>query len=356
MQRFLPLFTLLLFYSNLSAQVGGNNVFEFLNFSTSARITAVGGHLITVRDDDVALAYANPAALNEKMHQQLSFNHNIHLAGIGHGYFAYAHHVEKWQTTLHGGIQYLDYGDFQAADENGTINGTFDAAEYAITLGGGRRIAENYTVGVNAKFITSQLESYSSLGLSADAALMYQSDDQPFTFTFLLKNIGTQLTQYRIENPIQEDLPFEIQTGISYRLKYLPLRLSLIYHDLQRWNITYDDPNNPDESTFFLGEEPTIQSDNFFFDNLMRHFVFNGEFLFGKNENFRVRFGYNHQRRQELAVRNLRSLAGFSFGLGLKINRFRVEYGQGIYHLGGSMNHFSISTNLKEFKRKKVKQ
>lgn len=355
MQRFLLLFTSLLLTHLLAAQVGGDNVFEFLNFSPSARITALGGQLITVRDDDVNLAYANPAALNERMHQQLSFNHNIHLAGIGHGYFAYAHHVEKWQTTFHGGIQYLDYGDFQRADENGTIDGTFDAKEYAFTLGGGRRIADNYTIGANLKFISSQLESYQSLGLTADFALMYQADEQPFSFSFLLKNAGTQLTQYRLENPIREDLPFEIQTGIAYRLRYLPLRLSMIYHDLQRWNITYDDPNNPDESTFFLGQEPTVESDNFFFDNLMRHFIFSGEFLFGKNENFRVRFGYNHQRRQELAVRNLRSLAGFSFGLGLKINRFRIEYGQGVYHLGGSMNHFSISTNLREFKgRKKV--
>lgn len=351
MFKYLLLFPFCMIFLISNAQVGGDNVYEFLNFSPSARITALGGHLITVRDDDVALAYANPAALNQQMHQQLTFNHNIHLAGIGHGYAAYAHYIEKWETTFHTGIQYIDYGDFIAADENGAITGDFKAGEYALTLGAGKRIAENYTIGANLKLISSQLEAYNSFGITADIAAMYQAPDKPVSFTFLLKNIGTQLSQYREENSIREDLPFEIQTGISYRLKYLPLRLSLIYHDLQRWNITYDDPNNPDESTFFLGEEPTVEGDNFFFDNLMRHFVFNTEFLFGKKENFRVRLGYNHQRRQELSVSNLRSLTGFSFGVGLKINRFRIEYGQGIYHLGGSMNHFSISTNLQEFKK-----
>lgn len=90
------------------AQVGGDNVFEFLNFAPSARATALGGYALTIRDNDVALAYANPAALNPKMHQQLTFNHNIHLAGIGHGYVGYGHHLDNWATTVHAGIQYLE--------------------------------------------------------------------------------------------------------------------------------------------------------------------------------------------------------------------------------------------------------
>ena len=51
---------------SLFAQVpiGGKNVYEFLNLSPSARVTALGGNLITVKDDDVALAFQNPSALN----------------------------------------------------------------------------------------------------------------------------------------------------------------------------------------------------------------------------------------------------------------------------------------------------
>ncbi|MEL7022041.1 MAG: hypothetical protein AAGK47_10555, partial [Bacteroidota bacterium] len=211
----------------------------------------------------------------------------------------------------------------------------------------------NYSVGFNLKLISSQLESYQSLGLSSDISILYQSDKQPFAFAFVLRNIGGQLSTYRVLNPLRESLPFDIQTSISYRLKYLPLRLSLVYHDLQRWNITYDDPNSPNESIFFFGETPNTSGNNFFFDNLVRHLAFSSEFLFGQNENFRIRLGYNHQRKQELSVNNLRSLAGFSFGIGFKINRFRIEYGQGVYHLGGSMNHFGLTTSLSEFKGKK---
>lgn len=338
------------FSGALLAQIGGDKVYEFLNFSPSARITALGGNLIAIQDDDVALAYANPAALQQAMHGQITFNHNIHLAGINHGYVAYGHHVDKWATTLHGGIQYLSYGEFDATDDIGTVNGTFKAAEYALTLGAGKALTDRYSVGANLKFITSQFESYNSLGLSADVAAMYYHPEKFFGMTFLAKNIGTQLTTYREGN--REDIPFELQVGVSKKLRYLPFRFSVVYQHLQRWNILYDDPNAPDETTFFLGEE-TEDNSNPFLDNLVRHFVFNGEFLFGKKENFRLRVGYNHLRKQELSVTNLRSLAGFSFGFGFKIKRFRIEYGQAVYHLAGSMNHFSISTNLKEFKKGK---
>lgn len=348
-QTLLVILTFLSTYSAAYAQVGGDNVYEFLNFSPSARVTALGGSVIAVQDDDANLAYFNPAALNKAMHGQMAFNHNIHLAGINHGYASYAHYREKWDLTVHGGVQYISYGKFDLADEVGTINGTFKAAEYALTLGAAKALTENYSVGANLKFITSQLESYNSIGLSADFAAMYHNPESRVAFSLVFQNIGTQLTTYSDNN--NEPIPFNMQVGISKKLAYLPFRFSVIYHNLHRWNILYDDPNAPDETTFFLGEDQNTSDGNPFLNNLARHFIVNGEFLFGKTEVVRLRIGYNHFRRAELSVSNLRSLAGFSFGFGIKIKRFRVEYGQAFYHLAGSMNHFSISTNLSEFKR-----
>ena len=341
----LPLF---LGLSNLlNAQVvGGNNVYEFLNLSPSARITALGGNLITVRDDDVNLAFANPASLNPEMHQQLAFNHNFQVADIGGGYAAYGHFVKKWNTTLHGGIQYLSYGKFDATDETGQVTGEFKAAEYAITLGAGRELYERVSVGANLKFITSQFESYNSVGIAGDLAAMFHDTARQFNISLVFRNIGTQLTTYTGGN--REPLPFEMQAGLSKRLNYLPFRFSIIYRYLDRWNITYDDPNSQ-EDIFFFGDN-TATSNNSFLDNFARHFIFNGEFLFGKKDNFRLRLGYNHLQRKELSVKNLRSMAGFSLGAGFKINRFRVEYGRSFVHLGAGLNHFSISTNIKEFK------
>lgn len=332
----------------LQAQVvGGNNVYEFLNLSPSARISALGGNLITVQDDDINLAFSNPAALNPGMHQQLGFSHMFHLADISGGYAAYGHHVGKWNTTLHGGIQYLSYGKFKGTDETGQPTDEFSAAEYAVTLGAGHQLYERVSVGANMKFITSRFESYNSVGIAGDLAAMFHDTARQLNITLVFKNIGAQLTTYSGGN--RQPLPFEMQAGISKRLEYLPFRFSIIYRYLDRWDITYNDPNAQDD-IFFFGDEPAT-SDNSFLDNFSRHFVFNGEFLFGKKDNFRLRLGYNHLQRKEMSINNLRSMAGFSMGVGFKINRFRVEYGRSVAHLGAGLNHFSISTNIKEFRQ-----
>jgi len=341
----------LLFLSFLSltvhAQIGGDNVYEFLNLPASARITALGGSLITVQDSDIALAYSNPAALNKAMHNALTFNQNFHVAGIRNGYVAYGRHIDKWKSTVHVGMQYINYGDFQAADEFGNITGTFTASEYAFTVGAGRELYERMSVGLNLKMVSSQFESYNSFGIASDFSALYKVTDKNFIATLLFKNIGAQLSTY--QSGTKEDLPFEIQLGVSKKLQHLPFRVSITAQHLQQWNLLYDNPNS-EENTFFLGEAVTTNN-NDLIDNLFRHFIFSGEFLFGKAEVVSLRFGYNHFLKQELSINNIRSLAGFSAGLGIKIRRFRFSYGLGVYHIGGSTNHLSIATNLSEFKK-----
>ncbi len=334
--------------STLQAQiVGGQNSFEFLRLPASARLTALGGYQIAVQDDDVNLALSNPAALNPLMHQQVSFSHNFMVTDIAGGYVGYGQYFDKAGITLHGGIQYLNYGDFDATDEIGNVTGDFKAAEYAFTLGAGRKLYERVSVGANLRFITSQLESYTANGIATDLAAMFHDTASQFNISLVIRNLGMQMQTYTDGD--REPLPYESQLGISKQLKHLPFRLSIIYRYLNRWNIRYDDPNSQ-EDTFFFGEEST-NNDRPKFDNFARHFVFNGEFMLGRKENFRIRFGYNHLLRKETEVRNLRSLSGFALGFGLKVKWFRVDFGRSIQHLGAGNTHFSISTNFSEFRK-----
>ena len=141
-----------------AAQLGGQTVYSFLRLPQSARVAGVGGALIAVRDDDAAIAYANPAALNPTMHGQLSFNSQFIAPGVMASYAAYAHHTKK--LTLHGGVQYLDYGKFTTTDPTGATQGSFSAREYAVTVGAARRLNKHYTFGLNERFIGSQMEAY----------------------------------------------------------------------------------------------------------------------------------------------------------------------------------------------------
>ena len=121
---------------NAYTQVGGEHVYEFLNLSSSARVTGLGGHIIAVQDDDdVVLGYNNPAAINPSMHQQLSFNYSFYLADVNSGYFGYGQYLKKWDISLTGSAKFINYGEFQRTNIFGNIEGTFKANETALVLG-----------------------------------------------------------------------------------------------------------------------------------------------------------------------------------------------------------------------------
>ncbi len=330
-------------------QFGGRYLYKFVNLPSSARIAALGGNLITVMDDDVNLAFANPALLNPEMHQQIAFNHSFHFESISHGFAAFGHHAESIATTFYGGVKYIDYGEFQQTDQFFQQLGTFKAKELAATIGAGRMVNERISLGANIKYLTSRLEVYNSAALALDLGATYLDTATNFTFSLVIKNMGTILSTYTGEEGRDEQLPFEIQMGLSKRLRYLPFRFSIIYHNAQQWNLLYDDPN-AEQGTIFIGDSGATGEPSVFLQNFFRHFIFNGEFLIGARENFRLRFGYNNFLRQDMAVPDFGSLAGFSFGVGIKVNRFRIEFGHLVYHIAGGVTHLSVSTNLKEFK------
>ncbi|BDS13738.1 type IX secretion system protein PorQ [Aureispira anguillae] len=334
------------------AQIGGNSTYEFLRIPNSARITALGGSLITVRDADLNLAYHNPAALNPSMHRRIAFNQSAYMGGVTHGYLAYGHYIDqgKVPVMVHAGLQYISYGKFQNRDVTGTYTGETSAAEYAINIGAGYQISKFLSVGANAKTILSYLGSYNSTGMAFDAAAMFSDTAKKISLTVAFKNMGTQFSTYA-RNGNMEPLPFDLQIGFAHRLKYIPLRFSVIMHNIQQWGIVYDDPSQQDNQVLLTGNEDQ-QTDNSAIkvvDDIFRHFIFNMELLFGKKgkpEVFRVAVGYNHMRRGELLSANLSDIAGFSFGCGLRIKQFQLDYGFGGYHFAGSAHHFSLAVNL----------
>jgi hypothetical protein len=334
--------------SVLSGQIGGKNAYEFLSLPGSARITALGGHLIGVHDEDVSLALGNPATLNDLMNNRVSFAHNFNFAGIQNGYVSYGRTLKKWGINTHYGVQYINYGDFTAADIYGNINSSFSAKETAFVIGASRKIADRISVGANLKGVFSNLESYSSTGVVMDIGLNYAPDSSNYIVSFVVKNLGTELTTYTGTN---FGTPLDVQIGITKKLKYLPFRFSIIGHQLHRLNVRYDDPNQI-ATTDIFGELPKENKLADAVDNVFRHIIFNGEFLLGKNQNLRLRGGYNHLRRKELSLTSFRSLAGFSLGFGIKINAFKLDYGVGYHHVAGATNHMTISTDLGKFFKK----
>lgn len=337
----------------LWAQRGGERVFEFIHLSTSARATALGGSQIAAWNNDYGLVGGNPALLSEAMSGTFIFQHNFHFAGIDNGFAGYAKHFAGLKSTLHGGIHYLSYGQFTSADDMGNVEGEFKANEIAINAGISRPLNERMQAGFLMRFVQSSLESYKSSGLVMDAGISYQSQDGLNHYAFVVRGAGIQFTRYYPDDE-KGKMPVDVQIGLSKRLAYVPFRLSVLLHDINRWDLRYNSPLDENTGLGF-GEEQPREPRKFgeSVDNVFRHLTFGGEFLIGKEEKLMLRLGYHHQRRKELSVVNLRSLSGFSAGVGINLKVFVLDYGFAVYHQAGSTKHLGLRVHLEQLMKKK---
>lgn len=331
------------------AQVGGTNTYNFLKLPLSARVAALGGNLICVKDGDINLASDNPSLLDSSMDNKLASNYVNYFTDVNYANVLYAKHYKK-TGTFSAGFNYINYGQFTQADDNGTVTGEFKAGDYAFNMGYGRALDSSFSVGGTLKTIYSAYSTYSSAGSALDLAATYYKQKKRLTVAAVIKNIGWQWKPYVRGN--REPLPFEIQLGLSKKLKHAPFRFSITAQHLEKWNLTYEDPANPSVTVDALTKEVKQKSKlQKFSGKTMRHVVLGTEFLLTKN--FNIRVGYNYQRRQELKVETTPGAAGFSFGFGLKISKFQFSYGRAVYHLAGPSNHLSIGANLSDFYSKK---
>jgi len=338
---FISLILLLGFKSGLS-QVGGRYTYDFLNLTNSARVASLGGKVISIPDNDLNLAFHNPSMLTPEMDQMMVLNYVNYFSDIRYGYFSYSKNYTQI-GSLAAGIHYINYGDFIAADETGSITGNFSAAEYSLNLIYSRSIDSLFRVGVNFKPVLSTLERYTSFGLTFDLGINYTSQQGYFSAGLVVRNIGLQLKAYNNGN--HEPLPFEIQFGASQKLKHAPFRFIFTAQHLERYKISPEKTANSQTPIYDSEQEKSgIEK---FGDEMMRHFLFGLEF--NPLDAFTLRFGYNYQRRQELQIPTKVSTVGFSWGFGLNLQKFQLSYGRATYHLSGASNHFSLAIKLKEF-------
>ena len=342
MQRLLLFF---LFMPGLAkAQLGGSYTYQYLQLPVSARSAALGTWNVSTADEDLSMAWYNPAVLNDSMHNRLHINHALRAGNVNSGLVAYGRKLDDRPVNTWAGLMYNTYGQMPAFDETGQQTGTFSASEFAL-VSGISYTAGNLRYGTNIRLLFGQLENYHSLGLAMDIGAHYHLDEKRLDAGLVLRNIGAQLTSYTPSG--REELPFEIQAGISKKLAYLPLRITLTGHNLERFDIRYDDPSNASATIFQLDSNQAEKT--YFGDKLLRHLVLSGEFYFGRN--FRARVGYDYMQQKEMVLTTYRGLTGFSLGFGFQINKYAVDYGYEIASVSGGNHFLTISADLDEFLR-----
>lgn len=305
---------------------GGQRVFSFLDLPTHARVAALGGQVATATSPDGSYHLNNPALADSTPTNQLSISLMPYLAAAKYYTLQYGLPVKSKGSGPNGeprrsgwamGLQYLSYGQFELTDPVGNSLGTFTANDYALSLTHARTEG-NFTLGATIKAVGSSIETYSAFGILADLGGVWRHPKKDLTFGLVAKNVGYLVKNY---GPIDADLPFDLQAGVTVKPRHAPIRLTVTAHHLQRFDISYNDPNlnirydlsgNPIPRTVGVGEK------------IARHLNVGAELLVHRNVHLLV--GYNHQKRAEGKLTTGGGGAGISFGASVQARGFQLTY------------------------------
>ncbi len=310
--------------TNVSAQIGSETVFGFLNVPGSARTAALGGDHVALHEGGTALFQINPAYLNKNNHKELSLSYLNHFSDIYLGSAGFAWHLERI-GTLATGIRFVNYGDFTRTDSEGRELGSFSSYDFSWTAAYSRTLFNNLRAGIGAQFIVSSYDQYRSSALALSGGIYYSFNNEYTHAGVSFRNWGTQITRF---DDTREDLPFSLMAGISHRLQHLPLRFNLSIHSLDRWNLpVFDDDTDPA-----------------FSDNLLRRARFGIEFLF--SEHFNLRLGYDHLKSEELKTDRRIDLSGASIGLGIVVRNIHIDISRTSYSETGGLIQLNLGTRF----------
>lgn len=303
---------ILIIFSLLTISGFSQTPYDFLRMDFSARSAALGGSFVTNVDDPNVIFY-NPAGVCFTENNTISFGYIKHLLDVNSGSISLAPELPKI-GKVGIGIQFVNYGSFDQKDEFGNILGTFSSNQLAATFNYSRMINSTLAYGGNFKLIYSNIGEYNSSAIALDLGITYYDSSNRFGIGFSMLNIGTQLKSYV---NTREDLPFEIRAGITKKLEHLPARFTF---DFLKLNNTQDG--------FFSG---------------LKNFAVGIELLLSKS--FNARIGYNNQRKQDLKLGTSSGLLGYNAGIGIIIDKYRLDYGISLLGKIGEMHRINFYLN-----------
>lgn len=318
-----------------------NSSYNSLNLNNSSRVLSMGGDVISIVGNDVSLAFQAPSLLNKEMNRQMSFNFVDYVSDINFISFHYAQKISN-NLMIFSGLDAINYGEFIGSDATGNSTSLFTANQQIFTLGTAKQISDKFTLGTNIKLLNSQLESYHSLSLSSNVSTTYFNKENNLAATLLFKNMGKPIKSY---TSTSENLPFEIQLGLSKSLQHLPFRYSLVLHHLNVYDISNDYNLN---TIYDLTTNTIIIKKETVAKKMLRHVILGGE-LNPFRKSLYLRAGFNFQRREDLKLSSSFSMSGFSWGMGFSVKKIQINYSRSALHSSSVLNSFSLITNLSNF-------
>ena len=340
--------------SSITAQVGGNTNFGFLNLPMTGRAAGVGGNNMSVWGSDINLIHSNPALLNKSIRKQIALNYCNYVSNMNFGYLAYAQNFEK-AGMFAASFNFFDYGKFKGYDELGNETRSFRASDYCLNMNYALHLPEDtcFNIGIGLKTILSQYESYSAYANAVDLGATYHTR-KDFVVSLVAKNIGRVWKDFTSTPGMEMTLPQTVQLGISKKLSKAPIRLLVVYDDLLKWNLKYVSPiDTAGKSDPFESGKTAVDSTKFqkFYaklgnnsDNFMRHLSFGTELSLSKN--FMIMLGFNYRRQREFSLPERRGVNGLCFGCNVKVKKIQFTYSYNKMAFAGGSSILGLTYKL----------
>ena len=322
-----------------AAAQDGTTAYQFLDVPVSSHVYSMGGHNISIIDDDINLVEQNPALLGKEFDHQVGLNYMRYIGSTNFMGARYGQGVGE-----HGafgiGVQYYGYGKMDQTDVSGAILGSFNASDLAVTLTYSHDISDRLRGGINLKYIHSSYETYSAGAIAADLGINYYNPDSELSLSLVAKNLGGQVKKF---NDKSEKVPWDIQVGFTKGLGSSPFRISVTAFNLTKWKLPYYEPADKNNSSSELVKKDKFAS------NLFRHLVFGLEY--SPTSSFYIAAGYNYKTRTDMSTYKRNFLSGISIGGGMKVKAFGFGVAFAQPHTGATTFMFNLTTSIGELMR-----
>ena len=325
----------------------------FLNVAPDARSAAMGdgGAALSVDANAIHWNTAKLATTEKKMGFSLSYTPWLrNLVNDMALYNISGYTVSKKNLVFGFFLNYFDQGMFQATLDNGTSAGNFNSNEFAMGISHARRLSSALSLGMNLKYINSNLlGNYQGSGgissalkpaqtVAADISLFYAnktSNPWNYSYALTLSNISGKVTYGGSEKNF---IPTNLRMGMAATHEIDELNKLTFTVDFNKLMV----PTPPAfENGQIVGTDPaTVSAIGGIFGSLFDApdgiseeikevtTSVGAEYLF--NNSFALRTGYFH----ESEMKGNRKY--FTFGLGFKMDQkygldfaYLVPSGQG---------------------------
>lgn len=318
---------------SVSAQTG-NEVFSFLRLPNATRANALGGNTVALIERDPSLVFHNPGLLGAEMDGMINFNYMNYIADVNVGSALFTKAIGE-RAAWGVGASFMSYGSVREfLHDNVATGATVSAKDISVTGFYAHDLSERWRGGLSLKFLYSGLADFTSMGLAVDAGLSYYNSEKGFSFGFALKNIGLQIKPYEDD---RQQMPWDIQAGVTQKMAHAPIRFSLTAQYLNRWKFDTVDNTVVD----YAGDS--------FFKSLAKHLIIGVDFV--PSDNFWLGVGFNPKTKMDMKLQGGGGgLSGFSAGAGVKIKMFDVGCSVAKYHPSAMSLMISVSMTLADFK------